>query len=169
MSSPQTITAKVLWNDSWDPKTAELAYEATKGRREAQTAWMDALDTKLVSTVGAASVLLTLVPSLQPPGKNTCSLVLWCLALASWVIGACFAYYGYKPAEVSTGPHPRAVLDESWLRCSPLEFRLYQIANIADTYEQNITQIDRKAWALSWVMRLGFLEVLALSGALMAK
>jgi hypothetical protein len=39
-----------VWADAWEPKTAELAYEAARGTRELMSKWADSLDTKLVAT-----------------------------------------------------------------------------------------------------------------------
>lgn len=120
MSEGEDTRPEPTWAAAWDKRTAELAYEAARGTREAMSAWADSLDSKLVAVLTAGAVLLTLVPSLQPPGKNSPSLALWCLALVCWLGSVGFGIYGFHPRPLRVGPSPRALLGEDGLGCLPI-------------------------------------------------
>jgi len=154
------------WADSWDEATAGLAYEAARGTRETMSKWADSLDSKLVAVLGGGAVLLTVVPSLQPPSPHTLSLLFWCLAIVCWLFSVGFGVYGYHPKPLRVGPSPRALLGEDWLRLPAYQFHLYQLSVLAATYDHNFTTVERKGWALGRALLLTGAEVVSLAFSL---
>ena len=64
------------------------------------------------------------------------------------------------------GPNPSEFLNRVWLEKSPVEFRLWQIAEMADTFQRNHSTLLVKAEALNWTFRMTVAEVLLIAAAL---
>jgi hypothetical protein len=154
-----------VWDTSWDERTAELAYEASLPSRESLSAWADSLDTKLLGVFAVGGVILTIAPTLQASNPNRVVVGLWVLAAISWLFALAFGLHGYRPTVLRVGPDPQEFLKPIWLKKSPLHFRLWQIAEMADSFRRNHATLKLKAEALKWALRFTAIEVLALATA----
>jgi hypothetical protein len=134
---PSTLArSEPVWDSSWNEETAALAYEASRDTRETLSAWADALDTKLLGVFAVGGVILTVTPTLQPPSTQPEVLGCWILAAVAWIFALVFGFHGYRRKALRVGPDPNAFLDSAWLMKSPLHFRLWQIAEMAESFRR---------------------------------
>jgi hypothetical protein len=124
------------------------------------------LDTKLLGVFDVGGIVLTISPALQPPSSNPAVVRCWIVALGSWFFALVFGVYGYHPTVLRVGPNPLEFLKPVWLAKSPRDFRLWQLAEIADSFMRNHAALMVKADALRWALGFTAIEVLALAGAL---
>jgi hypothetical protein len=165
-SDPSALArSEPVWNSDWNEETASLAYEASRETRDRLGAWADALDTKLLGVFTVGGVILTFTPSLQPHSTRPAVLGCWIGAAVAWLFALGFGFHGYRPAALRVGPDPNAFLDSAWLMKSPLHFRLWQIAEMAESFRRNHETLMLKATSLKWALGFTALEILALSAA----
>jgi hypothetical protein len=143
----------------------ELAYAAAGEAERLMYHWGDAIDTKAIGIFGVASIIVTVVPTMEtfhagPP------LVAWVIAICFWVLAARSCYAAFSPREFRVGPNPRTLADPAWLELTPTEYKGHMLTFMGRAYDHNKQELDRKAEALGSAIWYTAGEVMALSAGL---
>jgi hypothetical protein len=154
------------WDEAWNQETLALAYEASRGTREAMAAWADALDTKLFGVFAVGGIILTLAPTLQAPSKERVVVACWFAAALLWLFALILGYQGYAPTILRAGPNPQTFLEPVWMKKSPRDFHLAQLVALADSFRHNHATLKRKAEALGSALAVTAVEILILAAAI---
>lgn len=152
----------------YDPDTLEAIYQAVKDAPLTQLRDVDALDTKIMSSFAAASVVIGLGGLGAANVQRGSVTVLWLLLAIGWYLGVGGLTLANLRPQWFRGPVNAETLWDTHWDLSPSDVKLALVEDVRDAYHQNRIGIARKARLLLWAQALIMTEVLSVGFALIS-
>lgn len=148
----------------------DLIYQEARAKIEQQNQRVDALDTKGIAVLTAASLIVTVAPAVRLAGLNLNPLqtILLGIAGAAYLVllGAVLIAVGTR--RFNFPPNP-TILYQDYLAGDPAAAKLAIVETIAQAYGDNESQVSKKAQALRWSLFFLAVESLALTASLVSR
>jgi hypothetical protein len=149
------------------PDTLDFVFEYTRGAPEVQLKDVEALDSKALQVLGAASVIIGLSGVSGTNRPNLGSAILLALALLAYILVA-IAVFGHIRAQLyRRGLQADDLWRKSW-KHDVLDVKHAIVTDIAEAYAHNKCVIEHKRKSLAWSLRFAVAEVLLVGGSLLA-
>lgn len=152
----------------YSPETLDLIYQAVKDAPLTQLRDVDALDTKVMNSFAAASVVIGLAGLGAANIPRGGLAMLWLLlAIGCYLVVGGLTLTNLRP-QWFRGPVNAETLWNTHWDLPPNDVKLAIVEDVRDAYKQNRIGIARKARLLLWTHALIMSEVLCVGFALMS-
>lgn len=147
-------------NQQWP--SLDLIYELTKRNYQTVAQWADSLDNKVVGLFGLSAVVVGVVTAVTAASIAwDVRIIPFCMAIAAFVVGSCFALKSYQSREFMLGYDP-GVLLEDYAPLEPDEAKYLIMKYDGQNWEHNRQLLNDKADALRWAIIATAFELTAL-------
>ena len=152
--------------ERWNAETVRISYEHARDLERTLDAWADQIDSKAATIYSVGSIIAGLASSVGLTTAAGVPRLLWLAALMAWGLSALACWMAFKPRDYSLHPNLLGMITAKVLGLEPGPFYLRRLRQTVRSYRRNTPQLERKAKALAWAVRLATVEILLLLAAL---